>query len=130
VRSNVLLWIVQGLLGALFLFAGIMKLVVPLDQLAGPVPLPGLFMRFIGVVETLGGLGLLLPGILHIREELTWLAAAGLVVIMVGATAITIMGGQLAMALIPATVGLLAALVACGRRSRPLPLARGVEHEV
>src|SRR6267143_2641826 len=38
---NVALWIVQGLLAALFLFAGGAKLVLPLDQMAGPVALPG-----------------------------------------------------------------------------------------
>ena len=50
------LWIVQGLLAALFLFAGGMKLVLPLDKLTGPFPLPGWFIRFIGVCEVLGAL--------------------------------------------------------------------------
>jgi uncharacterized membrane protein YphA (DoxX/SURF4 family) len=109
------LWIVQVLLAALFLFAGVMKLVLPLDQLAGPMPLPGPFLRFIGVVELLGGLGLLLPGLLRIRPGLTPLAAAGLVVLMIGATAIGLMVGDPTMALIPAAVGLLAAFVAYGR---------------
>ena len=61
------LWIVQGLLAALFLFSGGMKLVLPLEKLMGPVPLPGLFMRFIGVAEVLGAIGLVLPGLLRIR---------------------------------------------------------------
>ena len=71
------LWIVQGLLAALFLFAGGVKLVLPLDQLTGPVPLPGLFVRFIAVAEVLGALGLILPGLLGIRPGLTPPAAAG-----------------------------------------------------
>src|SRR2546429_832113 len=74
---NVALWIVQGLLAALFLFAGGAKLVLPLDQLAGPVALPGWFLRFIGAAEVLGALGLVLPGLLRIRPGLTPLAAAG-----------------------------------------------------
>ena len=65
------LWVVQVLLAALFLFAGVMKLVMPLDQLAGPVELPGAFIRFIGVVEVLGALGLILPALLRIRPGLT-----------------------------------------------------------
>jgi uncharacterized membrane protein len=65
------LWIVQGLLALLFLFAGGMKLVVPLEKLAGSVPLPGPFMRFIGVAEVLGAIGLILPGLLRIRPGLT-----------------------------------------------------------
>jgi uncharacterized membrane protein YphA (DoxX/SURF4 family) len=112
---NVALWIVQALLAALFLFAGVMKLVVPLEQLAGPVELPGWFVRFIGVAETAGGLGLILPGLLRIRPGLTPLAAAGLVIIMIGATAIGVMAGDVAMALIPLFVGLLAVFVAYGR---------------
>src|SRR3989475_3590159 len=83
---NVALWIVQGLLSALFLFAGGAKLVLPLDQMTGPVALPGWFLRFIGVAEVLGALGLVLPGLLRIRPGLTPLAAAGLVIIMIGAT--------------------------------------------
>jgi len=109
------LWVVQGLLAAVFLFAGGMKLVLPLEKLAGPVTLPGPFLRFIGVCEVLGALGLILPGLLRIRPGLTPLAAAGLVIIMIGATVITLMGGELTAALISLVVGLLAAFVAYGR---------------
>lgn len=114
--TNVLLWIVQGLLAALFLFAGGMKLVLPIEAMAGPVALPGWFLRFIGVCEVLGALGLVLPGLFRIRTGLTPLAAAGLVIIMIGATVITIMGGQVGPALVPLIVGLLAGTVAYGRR--------------
>jgi hypothetical protein len=109
------LWIVQGLLAALFLWAGGMKLVLPLEKLTGPLPLPGLFLRFIGVAEVLGAIGLILPGLLRIRPGLTPLAAAGLVIIMTGATAVTLASGDVAMALVPLVVGLLAAFVAYGR---------------
>jgi hypothetical protein len=112
---NYALWVVQGLLALLFLFAGGMKLVLPLEKLTGPVPLPGLFMRFIGVAEVLGAIGLILPGLVRIRPSLTPLAAAGLVIIMIGATVITLVGGDLLAALIPLVVGLLAAFVAYGR---------------
>ena len=115
------LWVVQGLLALLFLFAGGMKLVVPLEALQGPVALPGLFLRCIGVAEVLGALGLILPGLLRIRPGLTPLAAAGLVIIMTGATVVTVAGGQLAPALLSVVVGLLAAFVAFGRwRLAPL----------
>ena len=113
---NIVLWIIQVLLAALFLFAGGMKLVLPLDKLVGPVPLPGLFVRFIGVCEVLGALGLILPWLLRIRPGLTPLAAAGLVIIMIGATAITLVGGGGATALIPLVVGLLLVFVVYGRR--------------
>jgi hypothetical protein len=109
------LWTVQGLLAALFVFAGGMKLILPLEQMEGPIALPGALLRFIGVVELLGGLGLVLPGLLRIRPGLTPLAAAGLVIIMIGATVLGFMAGDVAMALIPLAVGLLAAFVAYGR---------------
>jgi hypothetical protein len=112
---NVALWIVQGLLAALFLFAGGAKLVLPLDQMAGPVALPGWFLRFIGVAEVLGALGLVLPGLLRIRPGLTALAAAGLVIIMMGATIVMWIGGVVAVALMNLVVMLLAAFVAYGR---------------
>jgi len=115
------LWIVQGLLAALFLFAGGMKFVLPIEEMTKQMPLPGLFLRFIGVCEGLGALGLILPGLLRIRPGLTPLAAGGLMIIMLGATVITLMVGDLTAALMSAVVGVLAAFVAYGRwRLAPL----------
>ena len=109
------LWIVQGLLALLFLWAGGMKLVLPVEAMTEQMPLPGLFLRFIGVAEVLGALGLILPGLLRLRPALTPLAAGGLVLIMIGATVLTLASGAVAMALFPLVVGLLAAFVAYGR---------------
>jgi len=67
------------------------------------------------VVEVLGALGLILPGLLRIRPGLTPLAAAGLVIIMIGATVLTFAADGFAMALPPLVVGILAAFVAYGR---------------
>lgn len=123
------LWIVQGLLALLFLWAGGIKLVLPLEQLTGPVALPGLFLRFIGVAEVLGAAGLILPGLLRIRPGLTSLAAAGLVIIMIGATSLTLAAGLLGTALFSFVVGVIAAFVAYGRW-RVAPLGRaGVSPE-
>ena len=118
VRTGTRLWIAQGVLAALFLFAGGVKLVMPAAALAAQSHLPGAFMKFIGLAETLGALGLVLPGIFHIRERLTPLAAAGLVIIMVGAVVTTIVQGQGPAAIVPALVGVLAAYVARGRAAR------------
>jgi uncharacterized membrane protein YphA (DoxX/SURF4 family) len=119
---NIALWIIQALLAALFLFAGVMKLIMPIEEMTKEIAMPGGFLRFIGVVEVLGGIGLILPWLLRIRPNLTPLAAAGLVIIMIGATAVTLISGAIATALIPFLVGLLAAFVAYGRwRLTPLP---------
>src|SRR4051794_14130625 len=98
-RRNVGLWVVQGLLTALFLFAGGMKLITPTEVLSLMSPFPGEFIKVIGACEVLGALGLVLPWALGIRRELTPLAAAGLVIIMIGATVstVTIGGGALAL---------------------------------
>lgn len=117
---NILLWIIQILLALLFLFSGGVKLMVPADVLQANAP-PGaihfsdLFMKFIGVCEVLGGLGLVLPGLFRIRKELTALAALGLTIIMIGAVAVTLMGGPASMAITPFVAGLLCAFVAYGR---------------
>jgi uncharacterized membrane protein YphA (DoxX/SURF4 family) len=119
---HIALWILQGLLGLLFVWAGGFKLVVPIATMTSqmPTPLPGWFLRFIGVAELLGGLGLLVPGLLRMRPELTPLAA-GLVIIMAGATGMTLAAGTVGPALFPLAVGLLLGFVAYGRwRLRPV----------
>src|SRR3954451_14936665 len=121
-KINAVLWTIQVLLALLFLFAGGMKLVAPPELLKGPgIQFPVLFLRFIGVCEFAGGLGLILPGLLRIRTGLTPLAAAGLVIIMIGATATTLLGGLGAGAIVPFVVGILAASIAYGR-TRSVPL--------
>jgi hypothetical protein len=111
------LWAVQGLLALVYLFAGGGKLLVSAQDLNEDFLMPDEFMRFIGVAEVLGAIGLILPGALRIRPGLTPLAAAGLVIIMTGATVLTLAGGDFAEALIPFVLGLLAAFVAYRRRS-------------
>src|SRR4051794_20692549 len=114
-QISVALWIVQGGLAALFLFAGRMKLVMPIELMTEQLPLPGAFIRFIGTVEVLGALGLVLPGILRIRPQLPPLAALGLVLIMQGAIGCTIAIMDFSQAAVPFGVGVLAAFVAYGR---------------
>jgi hypothetical protein len=116
-KRNVTLWVIQGLLAALFLFAGSMKLVLPIEAMAGPVALPGWFLRFIGIAEVAGAIGLILPWLTRIQPRLTPVAAGGLVIIMGGATVVTAIGGPAATAAVPLVVGLLAATVAYGRSS-------------
>lgn len=117
---NVALWIIQVLLALLFLFAGGTKLVLPIETLTSmgspnQIHLPGLLLRFIGVCEVLGAIGLILPSLLRTRPGLTPLAAAGLVIIMIGATVLTFVADGFATALTPLVAGLLAAFVAYGR---------------
>ena len=118
---NRLLWAVQLLLAALFLFAGGAKLVMSDAALTAGARLPATFLRFIGVMEILGGLGLVLPGMLHIRTRLTPLAAAGLSIIMVGAVIVSIQTMGARAAVLPFITGALTVFVAYGRwRMAPL----------
>lgn len=115
-RTHVALWIVQWALAALFLFAGGMKLVTPLADLAEmAAPFSAAFLKFIGVCEVAGALGLVLPGLLKIRQGLTALAAAGLTLLMLGAVIVVIATQGVAPAAIPFVVGVLAVVVARGR---------------
>jgi uncharacterized membrane protein YphA (DoxX/SURF4 family) len=109
------LWIVQALLALLFLFSGAMKFIMPIEEMTRDIQMPVAFLRFIGVAEILGGVGLVLPSLLRIRPGLTPLAAAGLVIIMIGATVVSLMIGGVVLALMPFVVGLLTAFVAYGR---------------
>ena len=113
--SSIGMWVGQALLAALFLFAGGFKLVAPAEMMTGPLALPVLFLRFIGLFEVLGAVGLILPWALKIHRELTPLAASGLVVIMTGATIVTAIGGQAAPALMPLVIGIVLVTIARGR---------------
>ena len=127
---NKALWIVQGLLAAVFAFAGVMKLIMPVEEMTKDMPsMPGAFLHFIAVAEILGALGLILPGLLKIRPGLTPLAACGLTIIMIGATATTVATMPIATALLPLVTGLLSIFVAYGRwRLAPLPSRKTPSH--
>jgi uncharacterized membrane protein YphA (DoxX/SURF4 family) len=86
---NIALWIVQGLLAAMFLMAGITKSTQPREKLLKQMPWVDDFsmpvVRLIGVSELAAGLGLVLPAATGIAPVLTPLAAVGLVIIMLAA---------------------------------------------
>ena len=115
--ANIGLWIMQGLLSALFLFAGTMKFLMPVAVMTKGTTFTGDFINFIGTAEVLGGLGLVLPALARVHRELVTFAAAGLLIIMVGATSVSILGPDRSQAILPSVVGLLCAFVLWGRIS-------------
>jgi uncharacterized membrane protein YphA (DoxX/SURF4 family) len=119
--ANVSLWVAQVLLALLFLFAGVAKLTMPAAVLTQQSGLPIGFLRFIAVAEIAGALGLVLPGLLRIRRDLTPLAAIGLVMIMAGAVTSTVATLGIAPSVLPLVVGLVLIAVIRGR----LPWAAG-----
>ncbi len=125
-KTRVILWIVQALLAALFLFSGVMKFVLPAAVLTKGSPFSATFLHCIGVLEILGALGLILPSATRIKPMLTPLAAAGLVIIMIGATWTTAATIGVKLAILPFVTGILAAFVAYGRwRLAPIRASRG-----
>jgi uncharacterized membrane protein YphA (DoxX/SURF4 family) len=88
---NSVLWIVQILLALAFLIAGLMKLTLPIPKLAERMGFVNDFapttVRAIGLVEVLGAIGVVLPALTGVLPWLTPVAAAGLILVMIGATA-------------------------------------------
>jgi len=117
--TRISLWTLQVVLAPMFLFVGGIKLILPIQLLLAqmPLPLPGLFIRFIATAEVAGALGLILPGLLRIRPMLTPLAALGLVLDMIGATAYNLISGQIGAAVTTVVLGLICLAIAYGRRS-------------
>jgi uncharacterized membrane protein YphA (DoxX/SURF4 family) len=117
------LWGVQLLLGLAFLAAGAMKTTTPLEVLAQRMPgLPGGLVRFIGVSELAGGLGLILPAATRIKPGLTALAGVGLATVMVLAAIFHLSRGEFGAVPVNALLGGLAAFVAWGR-GKKAPIA-------
>ena len=127
-RLNASLWTLQVLLGLFFgLASGAPKLILPIEQLSMPLPLPHAFVVAIGVAEMLGALGLILPGLTRVRPWLTPLAAACLVLLTICASVYQVLGQQPGNAVFALVIGALAGVVAYARwRVAPLggqPLA-------
>ena len=116
---HIALWVAQVLLAAMFLMSGFMKLAQPIDQLSQMLPwasqVPEALVRFIGISEVLGAVGLILPSLLRIKPQLTAWAAIGIAVIMLFATFFHISRGETGAIGMNIFLALLAAFVAWGR---------------
>lgn len=119
---NILLWIAQVLLAGAFIMAGLTKSFQPIEEIAKMLPWvndsPVALVRFIGISELLGGIGLLLPSILRIQPKLTALAAMGLMIIMVLATAFHIYRGEYEAIGVNIIIGLIAFFIYWGRTKK------------
>ena len=116
---NVFLWIVQAILAATFATSGLVKAIQPKDKLAGKYPwmhdVSPATVRFIGVMELLGAIGLIVPAAAGIAPVLTPIAGTGLAVMVVLAAAMHIRRKEPSGVAVTAVLFLLAALVASGR---------------
>ena len=119
---NIVLWVVQVLLALMFGMSGFMKATQPIEQLSAMLPwaaqVSPLLVRFIGISELLGAIGLLLPSLLRIKPVLTPLAAAGLVLVMLFATVFHLSRGESSAIGMNIIIMLMAAFVAWGRTKK------------
>lgn len=119
---NIGLWVAQVVLAAMFLMAGANKLFQSIEELSKMLPwaaeMPLALVRFIGLSEVLGGLGLLLPSILRIKPSLTPLAALGLATVMLLATVFHISRGEISMIGMNIVIMAIAVFIAWGRTKK------------
>src|SRR5215831_16218354 len=118
---NLTLWIIAGLLAAVFFVAGANKLFIPREKLATApgggwvLDFSAGFVKALGAVEILGAVGLILPALLGIAPILVPVAAVGLALIMIGAAIVTAERHEFKHMLGNLTYLALAAFVAWGR---------------
>jgi hypothetical protein len=132
-RSNVLhitLWIAQAIVAGMFMFAGLLKTLTPIAELSLMMPLAGdspVLIRFIGIMEVLGALGLILPAALRIAPRLTVLAAYGLTLTMVLALLFHLVRGEISATPITIVLGLLSVFIAWGRSTKaPIKVSKRI----
>lgn len=97
-KMHIGLWVAQALLGLMFIAAGFAKATQPIAGLSEMMHWPGsvspMLVRFIGICEFLGGIGLLLPSVLRIKTLLTPYAAVGIATIQILAMVFHISRGE------------------------------------
>jgi uncharacterized membrane protein YphA (DoxX/SURF4 family) len=124
---SISLWIAQILLALVFGFAGAMKILTPIEELAKNaawIKDSAFLIRFIGTSELAGALGMLLPSLTRIKPKLTSLAAVGLVIIMILATGFHLIRGEAKVIPMTLLLGAMAAFVAWGRYRKAAIAAR------
>ncbi len=116
---NITLWIVQIILALLFIMTGVVKFTSSIEeqrsQMEWPKHVSEGLIHFVGIIEIVGALGLLLPSILKIKPQLTPWAAIGLALIMIFATILNVSVGE-TKAIVPLlSISAIALFVAWGR---------------
>ncbi len=119
IALNTSLWIAQVLLAFTLVWAASMKLFQPIEKLAAMWPWAGevspALVKFTGLVDLLGGLGLIMPAVLNIKPKLTPIAAVGIIILMVCASVFHILRGEASSIGFNIIFGLIAAFIAWGR---------------
>ena len=119
---NIILWIAQVFVAAGFIWVAAIKLFQPIEKIAAMWPwtgeVPPLMVRLLGVVDLLGGLGLILPSLLRIKPRLTAFTAIAIIVLMVCAGIFHIARGEGAVIGVNIFFAVIAAFIAWGRMKK------------
>jgi hypothetical protein len=124
---NIILWVTQALLAATLIWAAAMKLFQPIEKLSAMWPwagqVPVALVKFTGIIDLLGALGLLLPALLRIRPKLTPIVAVAIIVLMVCAGIFHTARGEASVIGVNIIFALMATFIAWGRfsKARVLP---------
>lgn len=119
---NIFLWVLQVLLALAFFAHGWLFLFPPAEMVEMlNAEIRPAFRIFIGVAEVLAAAGLILPGITRILPWLISCAAAGLMIVMIGATIFHVRRGELSSA-VTTTILLLMATFVAYMRSKIKPI--------
>lgn len=120
---NITLWIAQSLIALTLIWAAYAKLLQPIEETAKMLPWaaenPGL-LKFTGLIDLLGALGIILPAALKIQPKLTVFAAYGIIALMILASAFHISRGESSLIGMNIFFLLLAVFVAWGRKKKVL----------
>ena len=125
---NVSLWVAQSILAAMFLMAGVMKFATSIEEqrkMEWAKHVSEGLIHFVGVVEILGAIGLLLPSILKIKPWLTPWAATGVALVMVLAMGLNVSVGDTKPIMTIMILTAIALFVAWGRFKKSPVKARG-----
>lgn len=125
---NIVLWVMQILLTVMLLWAGFTKLFEPIEKLSAMWPwtgqVPVAFVKFTGIVDVVGAMGLILPSLLRIKPKLTPIAAIALCVLMICAIVFHVARGEASHIGINIIFIGIAAFVAWGRFTKAVITSR------
>jgi uncharacterized membrane protein YphA (DoxX/SURF4 family) len=116
---HIALWVAQLVLATSFIWAGMMKLFQPVEKLSEmwlwTSQVPVALMKFTGIVDLLGGIGLILPSLLHIKPKLTPITAVAIIALMVCASIFHITRDEVSQIGANIVFAIIAAFIAWGR---------------
>lgn len=118
---NIALWVAQSLIALTLIWAAYAKLLQPIEETAKMLPWaldnPGL-LTFTGIIDLLGGIGIILPAALKIQPKLSVFAAYGTIVLMIAAIIFHISRGEVSLIGMNIFFLILAVFVVWGRTKK------------